>query len=137
MMPNIKYKEEKELPLNALLTLYNDAGWTAYSKNPEMLVNAIKNSHFVLTAWVNNELIGLIRVVGDGFTIAYIQDVLVLKAYKRRKIGTTLMTKTLEKFKHIRQKVLLTDDTIETRSFYETLGFKACDKGKLVAFIKI
>ena len=44
------------------------------------------------------------------------------------------MNEVLNKFKDVRQKVLLTDDNEETRLFYESLGFESCDKGKLVSY---
>ena len=80
---------------------------------------------------------GLLRIVGDGNTIIYIQDILVLSNYKRKKIGSKMMEICLSKFSKVRQKVLLTDDTKETRKFYESLGFDSCDKGELVSFVKI
>lgn len=134
---NIKFTEEKEIELKDLLDLYNDANWSAYTSEPELLQKAIKNSLYVLTARHENKLVGLLRIVGDGNTIAYIQDILVLKSYKRNKIGTQLIKEALEKFKNIRQKVLLTEDNSETRSFYESLGFESCDKGNLVSFVKL
>ncbi|MBT7940437.1 MAG: GNAT family N-acetyltransferase, partial [Candidatus Marinimicrobia bacterium] len=84
----------------------------------------------------DEKLIGLIRVIGDGLTIIYIQDILVLEKFRRMKIGTMLITKTLQKFKDVRQKVLLTDDNTNTRLFYESLGFDSCEKLGLVSFIK-
>ena len=42
------------------------------------LKNAINNSLKVLTAWDDEKLVGLIRVIGDGYTIIYIQDILIL-----------------------------------------------------------
>lgn len=136
-MKEIIYKEEKQIDQVSLLNLYNDAGWTAYTDNPEQLEKAIRNSLYTLTARKDNKLVGLVRIVGDGVTILYIQDILVLKNYKRKKIGTSLINIVLEKFKNIRQKVLLTEDNSETRGFYESLGFESCDKGKLVSFVKL
>lgn len=133
----IHYQETKQIPRFQLLKLYNDAGWTAYTNDSESLENAIKNSLYVLIAIQGEELVGLVRVVGDGFTIAYIQDILVLKSHKRQGIGTKLIATVLEKFSDIRQKVLLTDENQETRLFYESLGFESCDKGRLVAFVKL
>ncbi len=132
----IDYQTNKNLNQQDVLDLYNDANWTAYTKEPENLIEAIQNSLYVITAWDNDKLVGLIRLVGDGKTIIYIQDILVLKAYKKQKIGSTLINKVLENYKGVRQTVLLTDDTLETRGFYESLGFESCDKGRLVSFAK-
>jgi len=136
-MNSLNFSDNKDLKQEYLLKLYKDAKWLAYTNNPDLLQQAISNSLYVLTAWENGRLVGLIRLVGDGLTIVYIQDILVLKSHKRRKIGTTLLQKALEKYKNIRQKVLLTDDNEETRGFYEALGFTSCDKGQLVAFVKL
>lgn len=131
------YKNTKNLAESEVINLYEDAGWTAYTKEPQRLIQAINNSLEVLTAWENERLIGLIRVVGDGLTIVYIQDILVLKSYQRQGIGRALMTRMLEKYKEVRQKVLLTDDSPTVREFYESLGFQSCDKGNLVAFARL
>ncbi len=133
----ITYFENKELDQQAVLDLYNDANWTAYTKDVEVLMKAINNSLYVLTAWHENELVGLIRIVGDGVSIVYIQDILVLKSYKKQQIGTALVTQALARYNKVRQTVLLTDDNQETRGFYESLGFESCDKGQLVSFTKI
>lgn len=119
------------------MSLYDDAGWGAYTHDSVNLSKAIKNSYYVLTAWDGDNLIGLIRIVGDGVTVIYIQDILVKKKYKRRKIGTKLLTKTLERFKDIRQTVLLTDIKEETVGFYEAMGFEDCKKMGLISFVRI
>lgn len=136
-MNNPEFSEEKMLSQADLLSLYNDANWLAYTNSPDLLQQAVSNSLYVLTAWENEQLVGLIRLVGDGLTIVYIQDILVMKSHKRRKIGSLLLQKALEKYGNVRQKVLLTDDNEETRGFYEALGFSSCDKGDLVAFVKL
>lgn len=133
----ITFKEDIIPTEEDIIKLYNDANWTAYTKDKKTLMNALKNSLCLITAWDNNQLVGLIRVIGDNHTIIYIQDILVLKSHKKQKIGTALVNKVLSKYKHIRQNVLLTDDNPETRGFYESLGFESCDKGQLVSFFKM
>ena len=134
---NIFYKETKNIPCKLLFNLYKDVGWTNYTNNTKKLCKSLKKSLYVLTAWDRNILIGLIRVVGDGISIIYIKDLLILKKYQRKKIGTTLMKKTLEKFKDVRQKVLLTDNEQKTVLFYKSLGFIPGDKKNLIAFVRI
>ena len=135
-MSEITYIETTKVDRLSLFELYNDAGWSAYTKDIDKLENAIKASLYVRIAIKDEKLIGLIRVIGDGLTIIYIQDILVLEKFRRMKIGTMLITKTLQKFKDVRQKVLLTDDNTNTRLFYESLGFDSCGKLGLVSYIK-
>lgn len=92
---------------------------------------------YVLSAWEEECLIGLIRIIGDGLTIIYVQDILVLNSHQNQGIATELIDRILEKFKNVRQKVLLTEEAPNVRHFYEKNGFDSCDKGKLVAFAKM
>ncbi|MCM1989249.1 GNAT family N-acetyltransferase [Oceanirhabdus seepicola] len=132
----INYKEIKNLDSNKIKELYDDAGWISYTEDIPKLMRAIENSKDVITAWEEDELIGLIRIVGDGETILYIQDIIVKKNQKRKGIGTQLLNLILDKYKHIRHKVLLTDNGEETKGFYEAYGFKQSDSFDLVSFIK-
>ncbi|MEN1970089.1 GNAT family N-acetyltransferase [Lentibacillus sp. N15] len=84
------------------------------------LMNALHQSLYVLTAWDESKLIGLIMLIGDGHTVIYIQDILILKAYQNNEVGSQLMNKVLEKYHDVRQKVLLTDDVPDVRTFSAT-----------------
>lgn len=133
----IDLKNSKVIDRKQLDHLYNDVGWYAYTQDVEMLQKAFNESLEVLSAWNGEDLIGLIRVVGDGLTIIYIQDILVLNAYQNQGIATQLMQRVLEQYKNVRQKVLLTEEAPDVRHFYEKNGFQSCDKGTLVAFAKL
>ncbi len=135
-MENIIYKYTNEFNEIDIKKLYENAGWTSYTQDLPKLMEALKASLAVVSAWDGEELIGLIRVVGDGAAIIYIQDIIVLASYKRKGIGSRLLKSVLEKYENVRQKVLLTDDTEETRGFYEENGFISCDRGDMVAFVR-
>lgn len=130
------YKRGSVLPEEAVKALYEDAGWSVYTQDMPGLMEALANSMAVFTAWDGPQLVGLIRIVGDGKTIFYIQDILVLVSHKRTGIGTSLLRTAVAAYQNVRQKVLLTDDTPETRGFYEANGFRSCDKGDIVAFAR-
>ena len=133
----IIFKDDKTINQQNLQELYEDVEWYAYTKDLNQLRQALENSLFVLTAWEGKQLIGLIRVVGDGLTILYIQDILVLNSHQNQGIATALMNRVLEKYKDVRQKVLLTEEAPDVRHFYEKNGFASCDQGTLVAFAKL
>ncbi|MBU5590196.1 GNAT family N-acetyltransferase [Clostridium sp. MSJ-4] len=135
-MEKITYKCIKKFNDEDINMLYEDAGWTSYTMDLPKLMKAIEASLMVVSAWDDDKLIGLIRVVGDGLTIIYIQDILVLNSYKRKGVGTKLFKYVLNKYSDVRQKVLLTEEGEETRGFYEANGFISCDKGETVAFAK-
>ena len=101
-----------------------------------MLKGAYKNSLHILAA-LNEEgkLLGVLRAVGDGASILFIQDILVDPAYQHPGIGTALLQKTLEKYKHVYQIQLATDDSTKTVSFYESNGFTSLTSLNCVSFI--
>ncbi len=133
----INYKNSKNITREQLERLYNDVEWYAYTQEMEVLQQAIERSLDVISAWDGEKLVGLVRVIGDGFTIIYIQDILVLNAYQNQGIASQLMHQILEKYKHVRQKVLLTEEAPDIRHFYEKNGFESCDQGILVAFANL
>ena len=120
-----------------LLNLFSDAGWKAYTSNPDTLMKGINNSLMVYTAWVDNELAGLARIVGDGETIILIQDVLILGKYQRMGIGSTLINMIKNDYKDVRQIILLTDISEKTHSFYTAAGFKVVDTAGCRAYMMI
>lgn len=133
---NIEFKTDKQIQMSDLITLYNSVGWNAYTTDPYALNQAIINSTDVITAWQNNKLIGLIRAVGDKQTILYIQDILVDPNFQNQGIGKKLMHQILDKHKNIRQKLLLTENTSQTTSFYKKQGFVDTQKLNLISFYR-
>ena len=109
--------------LAELVALYSSVGWTSYTAEPERLQLAVRQSLRVVTAWDGERLVGLARVVGDGVSIVYLQDVLVHPDYERSGVGTFLIDAVFEPYSDVRQQVLITDDEPGQRAFYESLGF--------------
>lgn len=93
------------------------------AKGMSVLEQGYKNSLLVLAAYENDELLGIIRVVGDGFTIIFVQDILVFPREQRKGVGTALMKAVLNRYPDVRQIELATDNTSKTVAFYKSLGF--------------
>ena len=133
---DIKYKENSTFKLEQLVELYENVGWISYSNKPSELNEAIKNSLFNIGAFDGEELVGLIRVVGDNISIIYIQDILVKENYQRLGIGTNLLQLVLNRYNNVRQIVLMTDNTEKTKLFYKRNGMVPFEKFNGVGFIK-
>ena len=132
----IHYVENPDVTVEDVLPLYEAVGWTNYTTKPEMLKAAFENSLHVLAAF--NEkgiLVGVLRAVGDGASILFIQDILVTPEYQHQGIGTKLLQQTLEKYKNVYQIQLATDDSTKTVSFYESNGFTSLTSLNCVSFI--
>lgn len=131
----INIKEIKEYHELDILELYHSVGWTNYTDKPDLLRQSFENSLYVLGAYDEKQLVGLIRVVGDGHSIIYIQDILVLPNYQRQGLGRILISKILEKYNTVYQKVLMTDDQEKVIAFYSGLGFELTKDLGLITFI--
>ena len=119
----MEIKEYTRYQEDEIFRLYSQVGWTAYTENMAALKQGFQNSLLTLAAYENNELLGIVRVVGDGFTIVFVQDILVFPAKQRQGVGTALLKAVLERYANVRQIELTTDQTPETAAFYRSLGF--------------
>lgn len=106
-----------------LLALYGSVGWSAYTREPEILATAIRGSSFVVTARTDGgRLMGLARAISDDATICYLQDILVDPAFQKSGVGRALLQAVQTRYQHVRQFVLITDNEPGQKAFYEALG---------------
>ena len=118
----LDYSENGPIAKGDLIGLYTSVGWSNYTRNPDLLHRAVENSLWKLSVWDGRELVGLARAVSDDASIAYVQDILVRPDRQRNGIGTRLAAAALERFAHVPQIVLITDDEPKTASFYRSVG---------------
>ena len=119
----MEIRQYKDFRKDEILRLYSAVGWTAYTENMAALEQGYKNSLLVLAAYEGDELLGIIRAVGDGCTIVFVQDILVFPGHQRRGVGTALLKAVLDRYPDVRQVELVTDNTPKTVAFYKSLGF--------------
>lgn len=120
-----------------ILSMYTAVGWTAYTDHPETLKRGFEKSLLTLAAYEGDALLGLIRLVGDGETVIFIQDLLVYPEHQRKGVGTALVKAVLNRFSHVRQIELATDDTEKTKAFYRRCGFLPMREIGCCGFMKI
>ena len=116
--------EYKQYAEQEILPLYTSVGWTAYTDHPELLRKGFENSMLTLAAYEDDQLLGIIRTVGDGYTIVFVQDILVFPEHQRKGVGSALLQAILDRYSHVRQIELATDNTPKTIAFYKSIGFR-------------
>ena len=112
---------------NAVKKLYQEAGW--WQQEDESAGHCawidalVKNSFCFAGAFSGGELIGMGRAVSDGVSDAYIQDVVVLKKFRRAGIGNRIIQKLIGflQERHIGWIGLIAEPG--TQPFYRELGF--------------
>lgn len=133
----MKIEEYKEFNMDEIKSLYDAVGWKAYTDNMDILMKGYKNSLKVLAAFKDDELIGIIRAVGDGFTIVFIQDILVMPNEQRKGVGKSLLRAMIDLYPEVRQIELVTDIDPKTIGFYKSLGFKELSEVGCCGFMRL
>ena len=120
----ITIRKQEIVKLEDVLHLYQAVGWTNYTNQPQMLEQALSHSLVIYLALDGDAVVGLIRLVGDGFSSVLVQDLIVLPSYQRQGIGRDLMKEALGDYKDAYQVQLVTEETEKNVGFYRSLGFE-------------
>lgn len=113
-------------PEDEIVALYKAAGWWKDSYNKAGISQLIVGS-FVFAVAVDKKTkkpIGMGRVLSDGVSDAYIQDLVILPPYRGQNIGKKLVQTLVD---HCRSKGILWIGLIAepgSSQFYTALGFK-------------
>lgn len=134
---DITIKEYKTFEHEEIMNLYNDVGWCSYTSRPQMLEHAFEHSLKILGAYDKEKLVGIIRAVGDGYSILFIQDILVLTEYQHLGIGKKLLQTMLNLYPDVYQTELATDSPEKTVAFYKSCGFTPFDELGCTGFMRI
>lgn len=126
----LRFAEYKTYNEAEIMALYSSVGWSNYTNNPAMLRKAY------LAAYADGKLVGILRAVGDGASVVFLQDLIVLPEFQRHGIGSQLMRKVMEKYADVYQLQLLTEASEKNIAFYEFLGLKRVEKYGCCAFIR-
>jgi len=117
----ITYKETKAFEEEELRELFLSVGWSS-GAYPDKLKIAMNNSSTVISAWDDNQLIGLINALDDGVMTAYIHYLLIHPQYHHQGIGKELVARIKAKYENYLRVVLIAYD--KEIPFYEHQGFE-------------
>ena len=122
---NIIYNEEKkDLPAMQLQKLFVSAGWSDELQSTEMLARfnmPFINSTLVISAWKNDRLVGVVRVLSDKIIRSVIYDFVVLLEYQNKGIGREMLKRCMS---HFPNSEWLVQTTPEMIAYYEKIGFR-------------
>ena len=121
----ITVRKQDLVNINDVLHLYQAVGWTNYTHQPQMLEQALSHSLAIYLALDGDAVVGLVRLIGDGFSSVFVQDLIVLPTYQRQGIGSALMKEALGNYKDVYQVQLVTEQAEKTLGFYRSLGFES------------
>jgi aralkylamine N-acetyltransferase len=124
-MRDVGYEAVSAAPLDEIVELYQSAGWWQESPQARAIIPAMIRGSlcFMVARSLEGRIIGMARVISDGYSDAYIQDVVVLNSYRRQGIGRELV-KRLTQF-CVARKIAWIGLVAEpgTQGIYEELGY--------------
>jgi GNAT superfamily N-acetyltransferase len=85
-------------------------------------LEALKNSHALISAWDDDKLVGLANSISDGYLVVYYPHLLILPEYQGKGIGRMIMKRLQDKYLGFHQQVLLADG--KAIEFYSRCGFE-------------
>lgn len=125
-------------PEKEIIDLYKAGRWWT-GLEEKNLVKKIISGSFVFAVAVDlktNKAVGMGRVLSDGVSDAYIQDVVVLPEYRRQNIGKKIITALRDYClkKKIEWIALIAEGG--TEKFYSSLGFRKMRNHTPMKYIK-
>lgn len=126
----IQYTEEKKFTKEQVEQLFLSVHWVS-GKYPERLYKALMNSSTVLTAWDDDRLVGLIRVLDDTEMLAQIHYVLVHPDYQGNGIAGKMIELIKEKYKNFFYIEAMPEDKNNV-AFYQKHGFSVMENGAAI-----
>jgi predicted N-acetyltransferase YhbS/uncharacterized glyoxalase superfamily protein PhnB len=106
-------------------TLTKAVGW---NNDPETIALALRNSLYGVVAVDTRsgdaaEVVGSIRVVGDGAKFFYVQDVMVVPQFQNQRVGSAMMETVMAWLKKTARKGASVGLFSGKPEFYERFGF--------------
>ncbi|WP_454052686.1 GNAT family N-acetyltransferase [Clostridium sp. Marseille-Q7071] len=113
----VKYLINESFDADEVLNIFNSFNW---KREKEQIYSAFKNSYYILV-YNNENLIGFGRAVSDYYCYTSIHDILVLKEFQNKGIGTNIMNMLIEKFSNTNIYLTYTPDK---DVFYKKFNFE-------------
>ena len=119
---NIKYTEQKVYTQQHVQDLFKSVDWIS-ANYPERLMKALNNCETVITAWDNEQLVGVINEIDDSELTAYVHYLCVRPDYQGKGIGKKLIEQVKEKYNEYLYLILIAEND-SLINFYEKNGLE-------------
>ena len=126
----IIYKSGITPETDSIIEVYNSSGLNRPTSDRDRIVEMYANSNLVVTAWVNDQLVGIARSLTDFCYCCYLSDLAVRKDYQKHGIGKQLISLTREKIGPKTTLLLLSAPS--AMEYYPKIGFRKVENGFII-----
>ncbi len=120
---NIKYKINPKLTTDEFIDILNRSilGKRRPINDKECIKGMIENADIIVTATIDNKIIGVARAVTDYNYCCYLSDLAVDEKYQKNGIGKQLISKVQEQLNDKCKIILLS--ALDATEYYPKIGF--------------
>ena len=129
-MKNIEFKVGIVPKTSEIIEVYDSSGINRPTKDSERITKMYTNSNLIITAWLNNELIGISRSITDFCYACYLSDLAVKSEYQKEGIGKRLIELTQKEIGKETALILLSAQI--AMEYYPKIGFDKIDNGFII-----
>lgn len=126
-MTEIQYKINAPIETAQIIELYGNCGLPRPIHDEARITEMFANSTLVISAWFNEELIGISRSITDFVWCCYLADLAVRKDFQKAGVGRKLVELTREAVSEKSMVLLLSvPDAME---YYPKIGMGKVENG--------
>lgn len=122
MSLRFSYKINQELPVAAIIDVYDSSGIRRPTNDPERIQKMYANSNLVVSAWLGDKLVGVGRALTDFSYCCYVSDLAVRKEYQGNGVGREILS--LLKNQAGPQCVFFLRAAPDAKDYYPKVGMK-------------
>lgn len=129
-MKNIEFKIGVVPKTSEIIEVYDSSGIKRPTKDSDRITKMYKNSNLIISAWLNNELIGISRAITDFCYACYLSDLAVKSEYQKEGIGKRLIELTTKEIGKETALILLSAPI--AMEYYPKIGFNKVENGFII-----
>ena len=122
----MSFSIKKEIKASDFIRIRRDLKWNEIRKT--LIEQAINGSMINISAFDNEECLGVGRIVGDGALKGMLTDIMVLKEYQNKGVGKLIVTSLIKELNNTVHDgccfQLEASPTANNRKFYIKCGLK-------------
>lgn len=122
----MEVKIDYSISEDEFLEMVESVGWKTYSK--DQVTKALKNTMYMVKATINDEIVGIGRVVGDYSIVCALSDICVKPEFQGQGIGLKIVSELkrliTDGVKEGEKMQIELTPTAGNESFYQKAGFK-------------
>ncbi len=129
-MATITYEIGQIPHVDQIIDVFEKSNINRPTDNKERIEQMFVNADLLVTAWHEEELIGLARALTDFCYACYLSDLAVKKKYQNQGIGRELIRQIQKQIGE--QTALILISAPNATNYYPKVGFRPIDNGYII-----